>query len=1126
MKEKNINSDHSLVTNECASSEVECMNSYVNKSLSTRVTSVENYNNSNNNKICLINKNQSDKSKIDLQISDDVKSFKTFNNDNNKKSKPKLKYCFNEKFTFENNKNDIQNNTFQNSDNQSFEKYDDLNLEFSQINKQITSFENLPIKDISNLNLKKDENLIYNEISKSTSQNFNEILNQKEFQDLRFSFSIIDDFNDKNKAEDENKIATPKKFDYNFSSSNTVVHKEKNKQTPHWKKDKKNFDILKNKTNDIQNFFKDITLNETFKLKKSSTLISIDESFFLRSTSAHVDSQNNKINDFKSDNEYITNSLNNSSSYNQKKKFFIDPDSPLKFFGNDYNTYTKDKMNFLLLKIKAPHINHESLSKDLLGHKKIEHEINSPKINNESDSKVFVDNNHKIELSQNEHNLHNINNNNDLKIFKTKKKLNVNYNHDLKTKNDLKTNENETHKFNSINSKHSLVKNKKTHDCQIKTPREINHKVNSSFELQNNGKKSTLMNDYNLEFLIKKIKNLQSENAFLRHEMNSKLKNVDTNYNNSFETTDCTFNSSKYSHFENDDKEKKKEINSIFMDKYKKNAYFDGKLDMNLRHNNFFDFKNDHTYDLYDNDNSLDVNDDSIMEVKYLKEVEKKKINSGNGIQSKTTKRLLSLISQIISSDDNKQSNLWNTIRFIDLSSCSLKSIINLNEILPNLLRLDISKNQLKNLQGLSIDILNLNASFNKITSSKFFLNLCNLQELNLSNNVLDDISVFKNCIHLSSLNLSNNRLNSLNELKNLTNLYKLDLSNNKIEGSIDFSCFNLRNLQELYLFNNCIDSLENINNLPNLRVLNLDRNNISTFFCSDKHMNLKKLSIRFNKLKYLDLYFFPFLKILKIDNNNLYSVDNLSKLKNLSEFSCKSQNPNFNILSALEAKRIKKLNLSSNSRFNKLDFVSLKKINPFINITHLSLFFVNLKNVPSVFFHLFPNVKFLDLSLNELTNVDNLSNFQNLKKLSLSSNKLTKIENIIKALSKSRFSLLSLDLRFNPLNSILYSNDFEIQKNNRMVQSDHIYLRSDQKESKNLFPFYNKSLKLVSDNDEKEKNYFNNSTNDSYQKKKFKLKYETLLINYFKNLKYLDDVLIQQKKKIKLFESFKFDDI
>lgn len=480
---------------------------------------------------------------------------------------------------------------------------------------------------------------------------------------------------------------------------------------------------------------------------------------------------------------------------------------------------------------------------------------------------------------------------------------------------------------------------------------------------------------------------------------------------------------------------------------------------------------------------------------------------------SQTRKKLVSIINDILSLEDTINIP-WDEINEISLSNRNLDSIKDLDTFLPSLISVDLSQNELKYLEGLPKSILNIDLSENRIENITPFHRFRDLQYLDISSNNLVTLSNFSKNIHLTNLNASKNQLNSLSGLQTLVNLAKFNASQNELSGLLDFDNYFLPNLQELNLSENSLQSISGLETLSNLRVLNVNENKLFDISCRGKHPHLKKLLLKFNQLEKLDVLAFPFLRVLRVDGNDLRNISGLLKLKHLDELSCKAQRSVAVIEEVFRhARDVQSLDLSGNMG------LTLSGYNfPFLNLNKLELTALDWTRVPDNFAAIFPNVRDLNLNFNRLTNIDGLAKLTNLRKVYLVSNKIQRTETVVTGLLGSRSSLRLLDLRLNLCNIDLYPyvfspDELEYAKVQNYEDCSPIHL--DNLEDIESFAIHYKSLsKGVDEWTERDSQFINKLSIQSTLKVRLRLNYETLLINYFRRLSRLDGGHVSDEKR------------
>ncbi|KAF5208786.1 hypothetical protein E0198_004685 [Clavispora lusitaniae] len=483
------------------------------------------------------------------------------------------------------------------------------------------------------------------------------------------------------------------------------------------------------------------------------------------------------------------------------------------------------------------------------------------------------------------------------------------------------------------------------------------------------------------------------------------------------------------------------------------------------------------------------------------------------------------LVSLITGSMDEGE---WEKVTSIDLSSKNLERVERLERYLPAIRKINLSDNHVKFISGLPESLLELNVSRNDISNITSFEKFRDLQILNCSFNGLSSLRGLSHNIHLTKIDLSSNDIESLSGLENLTSLISLNLSQNNVSGTIDFTNFSLSNLQELNLAENKITSLTGIETLRNLRVLNLNENKLERISCREKHRHMKKLLLKFNKLKDLDLAPFPSLRILRIDGNYLESINGSNKLEFLQELSIKCQaNSSVTERLVMDAEDVVNLDLSGNSIPPSV-WEKRPHSNAFANLNILNLSAVGLTNIPPSFGETFSNVRELNLNFNKLSNLEGLSNLTRLKRLNVLSNNIDKVEMILRSLSGSRETLKILDMRLNSFNFEFYPYVFNPQELEYALQSgSDVFTSPIQLEAhddiENFSIHYDAMNKSQKEWEARDAEFFQKLRADGkFKSLNERLNYETILIGFFPRLRILDGGSINRGKREQMEERIK----
>lgn len=315
-----------------------------------------------------------------------------------------------------------------------------------------------------------------------------------------------------------------------------------------------------------------------------------------------------------------------------------------------------------------------------------------------------------------------------------------------------------------------------------------------------------------------------------------------------------------------------------------------------------------------------------------------------------------------------------------------------------------------------NVKIIYLNS--NKINKIENLKTCYNLKELFLQNNKIKVIENLPNT--LIKLDLSNNFISNLTGIESAFRLVWINLENNniKIISPVNRLC----NITELYCANNLINNFDDcckLGKLKNLEILDISGNEVVN--------NTKNFRITM-------VYYCPNLKFLNRDIVNL-KEKNVSmefftgKLtseileKRIGENNCSNNLVELN-LSSLKLKddselfsketypKLKKLNLSKN---NFTSFIIFGSIPTLLELNLSYNLFVEIfpkKGKRNKSFNL-QNLIYLDMSSNQLINLNGIQYFSKLKKLKIQQNSISKIDTLDKM-----NQLNYLNISFNKLRS------------------------------------------------------------------------------------------------------------
>ncbi|KAG0235569.1 hypothetical protein BGW42_005008 [Actinomortierella wolfii] len=355
----------------------------------------------------------------------------------------------------------------------------------------------------------------------------------------------------------------------------------------------------------------------------------------------------------------------------------------------------------------------------------------------------------------------------------------------------------------------------------------------------------------------------------------------------------------------------------------------------------------------------------------------------------------------------------WDQVKTLDLSKRGVESTITMNECLPKLETLNLNENQVAYLTGVPKSVRTLLAKSNQLSDLTNFAHLVNLQYLDISNNHIEDLTSLSVLSHLRELIAVGNRIKSVEALQHMDGLIRLDVSRNCLQ-SIDFQRSKLQRLEYLNASHNQIEQLDNLESLVGLIHVNLGHNLIEHVSLVQPLKRLRILNLTQNRLVQFDSKPFPNLKTLYLDDNRLEVLQNCASLTRLENFSVRDQEGDGTPIVMTEFLNSRKLYLSGNPVH------SLRLSEGFYQLEYLEICAGCLSELPPDFASLMPNLRGLNLSYNELDSLASLEGLHRLRRLIFVGNNLKRFNSVLDLVKRLR-SLVSLDLRHNPLTSNMY---------------------------------------------------------------------------------------------------------
>jgi len=362
----------------------------------------------------------------------------------------------------------------------------------------------------------------------------------------------------------------------------------------------------------------------------------------------------------------------------------------------------------------------------------------------------------------------------------------------------------------------------------------------------------------------------------------------------------------------------------------------------------------------------------------------------------------------------------WEDIEELDLHDRRLSSLHKLDEFCQNLVTIDVSGNDLRNLNGMPSPVRHLKVVCNQLSELTSWNHLANLQYLDISNNDIKTLAGLKNLVHLRSLKADNCNLTSLDAFKYHDAIQSLRARSNAIQ-SVDLDGTRLQRLTDLDLEGNAIESITHLDQLPCLSTLNLRGNKLEDFTipAGQALASLRVLDLSDNGLSTLDIGLLPSLRIVYADRNRLTRVRGFSKTPRLDTVSLREQasppSEHLDITSLYHAYEIRKLYLSGNY---------LEAFHPpvdFLNLQLLELANCGLTSLPDELGQMMPNLRKANLNFNALSDLGSLRHVPRLKKLAAAGNRLANAYSAVEVLATFPH-LAEVDLRDNPITQGFYA--------------------------------------------------------------------------------------------------------
>ncbi|KAK2607376.1 hypothetical protein N8I77_006053 [Diaporthe amygdali] len=398
------------------------------------------------------------------------------------------------------------------------------------------------------------------------------------------------------------------------------------------------------------------------------------------------------------------------------------------------------------------------------------------------------------------------------------------------------------------------------------------------------------------------------------------------------------------------------------------------------------------------------------FEVSYL--LDDQNLVTGDGSRQRMSQTVRHLVSKLAEVEPFEP--YWEDLKEMALREKQLDSLHMLDRFCGSLVKIDVSRNTIRALDGIPSSIRELTITHNMLSELTAWDRLGNLQYVNVSNNDIKSLSAFNGLVHLRGLVADNCGLANLDGIKFHDSLLTLRARDNCIE-KLSFEGTNLQRMTSLDLEGNKIREIESLHELSSLTYLNLKGNELVKF-SSVEPLALKHLIISDNKLRKLDVTSMARLHLLYADRNKLTTVDGLPRVPHLDSLSLREQGGSkpFDLSFLKTAYEVRKLFLSG----NHLGFFDPPR--DFLNLQLLDLANCGLQRLPDNLGQLMPNLRVANLSFNGLSDVSGLTSIPRLKRLLLAGNRLADTKSLLSVLSEFPW-LTEVDLRDNAITQGFY---------------------------------------------------------------------------------------------------------
>ncbi len=375
---------------------------------------------------------------------------------------------------------------------------------------------------------------------------------------------------------------------------------------------------------------------------------------------------------------------------------------------------------------------------------------------------------------------------------------------------------------------------------------------------------------------------------------------------------------------------------------------------------------------------------------------------------------------------------VWKTY-FIDKYSFADSLTTNDRTTLSQLTSIDISgRTDIDNLSPISgfKNLKSINANASGITDLMPLRMLKYLRDLNISNTSISDLSPLKYSTYLKKLNISDTKVQDISLLVNLQKLKNLNIANSHITNLNV-----LKDLPQLEILNagKIQADFTVLQDMKNLKKLTLDSSNFNNTAFLYNHPNLESVSMNYTRIKdFKYLTSVDELREIHFEHTPIASLAGLEKLQSLKKVYCdyskisktealklSRQRPDIVVIfeSQMLSQWWENLNINWHNYFVRtLKIPENPRIEDLYRVLKYSKISIHnnksLKNLKPL--DVFADLRILDISNANLTDISAIASMTNLKSLKIVN---AGIQNI-SALAKLQ-KLKYLDISENPLSDI-----------------------------------------------------------------------------------------------------------